>query len=131
MAQSMNAAGPLDRLVQFRRLSLAPGPFGQVETWADYGLPHPAAKRDMTDGERWRAGEVQAHVTTRFVVRWSPFTSAIVPQDRLTCDDREYEIVGVKEGEGRRQWVEITCAARNDASPVPVEFADEFAVEFS
>jgi head-tail adaptor len=131
MAQGMNAAGTLDRRVQFRRLTLTPGPFGQVETWGDYGLPHPAAKADLTDGERWRAGEVQAHVTTRFVVRWSPFTSAIVPQDRLTCEGLEYEIVGIKEGAGRRQWVEITCAARNDASPLTNDYSDEFAQEFS
>lgn len=113
----MTGAGPLDRLVQFRRRSLAQGPFGQVDAWADYGVPQPASKSDLSDGERWRAGEVQAHVTTRFLVRWNALTDGLTPVDRLVCDGREYEIVGIKEGAGRRQWLEITCAARIDASP--------------
>lgn len=57
---------------------------------------------------------MQASVTTRFVVRWSPFTRDLSPRDRLTCEGFEYNIVGIKEGEGRRQWLEITAAARSD-----------------
>jgi SPP1 family predicted phage head-tail adaptor len=110
----MNGAGSLDRLVQFRRFTVSSGAFGATETWADHGVEHPASRRDISDGERWRAGEVQAQVTTRFIVRWSAFTSAITPKDRLVCEGRTYEIVGIKEGSGRRQWIEITCAARND-----------------
>jgi SPP1 family predicted phage head-tail adaptor len=93
---------------------LSEGQFGAVDSWSDHGGWVYAKKRDLSDGERWRAGEVQAHVATRFTVRWSPFTAAITPKDRLICEGREYEIVGVKECEGRRQWVEITCAARSD-----------------
>ena len=104
----------LDRPVQFQRRTLSDGPFGQVEAWADHGTLHMAAKRDMSDGERWRAGEVQAHVTTRFVLRWSPFSRDIDARDRLVCEGVTYEIVGVKEGAGRRQSIELTCAARND-----------------
>jgi head-tail adaptor len=110
----MTGAGPLDRIVQFRRAARGTDGFGATDAWADHGAPHPAAKRDMSDGERWRAGEVQAHVTTRVLMRWSPFTASITPKDRLICDDLEYEIVGIKEAEGRRQWLEITCARRSD-----------------
>jgi SPP1 family predicted phage head-tail adaptor len=110
----VKGGGALDRLVQFRRLSLSQGPFGQVEAWADHGLPHPAAKRDVSDAERQRAGEVQAHVTTRFQVRWSPVTAGITPKDRLVCEGRTYDITGIKEMDGRRQWLELTCAARVD-----------------
>jgi head-tail adaptor len=108
-------AGALDRRVQFRRATLTDDGFALVEVWANHGDPHPAAKRDLSDGERLRAGEVQAHVTTRFVLRWSPFTADLTPKDRLVCEGREFEIVGIKEAEGRRQWIEITCAARIDA----------------
>jgi head-tail adaptor len=106
--------GRLDRLVQFRRATVGSDAFGATQTWADHGTPLYAQKSDLRDGERWRAGEVQAHVTTRFTVRRSPFTAALTPKDRLTCEGVEFEIVGIKEGAGRRQWVEITCARRND-----------------
>lgn len=108
------AAGRLDRRIQFRRAATDDDGFAQTEDFADHGTPVWARKADISDGERWRAGEVQAHVTTRFVVRWSSFTSDITPKDRLVCDGLSYDIFGIKEGSGRRQWIEITAAARND-----------------
>jgi len=110
----MANAGKLDRRLQFRRFTLADGDFGQEETWADHGSPVWAEKKDLSDTERWRAGEVAATVTTRFVVRWSTFTSALTPKDRLVCEGVTYSIVGIKEGMGRRQWLEITASARTD-----------------
>lgn len=106
-------AGSLDRRIQFRRKTLTSDGMGYAETWANHGQPVPASKTDISDGERWRAGEVQAHVTTRFVVRWSVFAADINPSDRLNLDGRGYDIFGVKEL-GRKQWIEITAAARND-----------------
>jgi head-tail adaptor len=110
----MASAGALDRFVQFRRATISPGALEQVETWANHGAPVWASKADLSDGEKWRGGEVSASVTTRFVLRWSPFTSDISPKDRLICEGVTYEIVGKKEGKGRRQWIELTCAARSD-----------------
>ena len=107
-------AGALDRRVQFRRATLADDGFTRAETWADHGAPVWAAKRDASDSERWRAGEVAAQITTRFTVRWSPFTAALTPRRRLICEGREYDIAGIKETEARRQVLEITAAARAD-----------------
>lgn len=53
-------AGQLDRRVQFRRAAVSAGAFGQAEEWADHGAPVWAAKKDVSDGERWRAGDVAA-----------------------------------------------------------------------
>lgn len=110
--------GSMDRRVQFLRAAEVDDGFGVVESWelpaALHGSPVWANKRDLSDGERWRAGEVQAHVSTRFTVRYSPFTAAITPKDRLVCEGVTYEIAGRKEGPGRRQWIELTCAARTD-----------------
>jgi len=103
----------LDRRVQFLRATLADDGFGQVETFTNHGQPVPAERRDISDGERWRAGEVQAHVTARFRVRWSAFTSGITPKDRLTTEGRTFDIVGIKELD-RRRTLEITAAARID-----------------
>lgn len=107
-------AGKLDRLVQFRRAELVDDGYGMVPLWSNHGDPIHAQKTDVSDGERYRAQEVSASITTRFVVRYSAFTSDITPKDRLVCEGIEHEITGKKEGPGRRQWYELTCAARAD-----------------
>ena len=106
-------AGKLDRRIQFQRKSLVSDGMGFAEVWANEGGMIYANKKDISDGERWRAGEVQANVTTRFVVRWNSVTALVTPAWRLVCEGLEYDIFGVKEIE-RRRFIEITGAARND-----------------
>lgn len=103
----------LDRRIQFLRAALTDDGFGQVEAFAPHGQPVPAERKDVSDGERLRAAEVQAHITTRFRVRWSAFTAGITPKDRLTTEGRTYDISGIKEL-NRRRTLEITAAARVD-----------------
>lgn len=107
------SAGELDRRVQFRRKSLADNGLAQGEVWRDFGARVWARKRDVSDSERMRAAEVQAMLTTRFVVRWSCFAAGITPKDRLVCEGREFDITGIKEI-GRRAFLEISAAARAD-----------------
>ncbi|MDG3040441.1 head-tail adaptor protein [Roseicyclus marinus] len=107
-------AGKLDRRVQFRRASLVDNGFEEVETWADHGAAMYAEKLDLSDGERWRAGEVAAQVTTRFRVRSSAFTRSLTPKDRMVCEGLTYDIAGIKESGTRRTMLEITAAARID-----------------
>lgn len=115
-------AGTLDRRIQFRRGTLKTDGFGTRLEWntadpaADnYGAPVWAEKADISDSERWRAGEVAAHVTTRFKVRYSSFSAGITPKDRLVLGGLTFDIHGLKEPPGtRRQWIEITATARND-----------------
>jgi SPP1 family predicted phage head-tail adaptor len=110
-------AGRLDRRVQFRRSVLADDGLSMVETFANHGAPVWASKRELSDAERFRAGEVQAHITARFVVRYSAFTESITAKDRLVCDGQEFEITGIKETEKRRTFLEISAAARDDVTP--------------
>ena len=110
----MISAGKLDRRVQFQRFDVTDDGFGQVETWADHGGPIWASKTDISDGEKWRASEVAASITTRFVVRYSTFTRDLTPKDRLTFEGRVFDIAGIKEIGDRRRWLEITAAARVD-----------------
>jgi len=112
-------AGRLDRRIQFERATLTFDGLQNVETFAPHGAPLWASKADISDSERWRAGQVAANITTRFMVRWSPFTADITAKDRLTCDGVEYDLSGIKEGPGRRQWLEITASARADLSASP------------
>ena len=104
-------SGKLDRRVQFRRATTADDGFTQVDTWGNHGSPVWAEKMEISDGERYRAAEVAAHISCRFRVRYSAFAAGITPIDRLTCEGREYDISGIKEI-GRRKMLEITAAAR-------------------
>lgn len=106
-------AGALDHRLQVRRAALTDDGVSQVQVWGDHGGPVWASRRDVSDAERWQAGALQAHVTTRFVIRWSSFAAGVTPKDRLVCDGAEYEISGVKVM-GRREMIEITCARRVD-----------------
>ncbi|SDW78187.1 phage head closure protein [Roseicitreum antarcticum] len=116
------SAGRLNRRIQFRRGTMVSDGFGTRLEWnaaqpeADnHGTPVWAEKADISDGERWRAGEVGAQITTRFKVRYSPFTAGITPKDRIAFDGLTYNIHGIKEPPGtRRQWIELTASARND-----------------
>lgn len=103
----------LDRRVQFQRAPETAGAFGPVEgVFANHGSPVWAQRKDVSDGERARAGIVEAHLMTRFVVRWSAFTAGITAKDLLVCDGVTFNINGIKEPTGRRQWIEISATAR-------------------
>jgi head-tail adaptor len=105
----------LDRRVQFLRATLTDNGLEQVETFANHGTPIWAERKDVSDGEKARSGEVQAVLMTRFVVRYSAFTAGITPKDRLTCEGQTFDITGCKTPPGtRRQWVEISGTARAD-----------------
>lgn len=112
-------AGNLDRRIQFQRYTMGDDGFSQVETWADHGAMIWAAKTDISDGEKWRASEVAASITTRFVVRYSTFSRDLTPKDRLTFEGRVFDIAGIKEIGDRRRWLEITAAARADLDVTP------------
>ena len=105
----MMDAGKLDRRVQFMRASsfddgLQVRPSGFVpeggRVWA--------SRRPVSDGERFRAGQVGSAITDRFQVRYSTLTAGITTADRLVCEGRTYAIAGIKEI-GRREGFEITA----------------------
>ena len=107
-------AGNMDRRISIQRGSVVDDGFSSsIEEWNDIAANLPAEVNPISDGERWRAGEVGAHVTDRFVVRWQPALADLNPKDRVLYDGRIYDISGVKET-GRRQGFEITASARSD-----------------
>lgn len=108
----MIAAGELDRRITVERYSAVRDALGgEVRTWAALGTVW-AEATPVSDGERWRAAEVAADVTHRFVVRGET-AIGFVPgvRDRVVYDGRVFEIAGVKEI-GRGAGYEITAAAR-------------------
>lgn len=102
----------LDRRIQFQRATLVSDGLSRNEIFSDYGDPVWASKTDVSDGERWRAGEVAAQITTRFVVPRDTFTSSLTAADEMICENVTYQITGVKEFKGQRHWLEITAAAK-------------------
>jgi SPP1 family predicted phage head-tail adaptor len=110
----MANAGKMDRRVQFQRATITDDGFSSVETFANHGSPVWASKNDVSDGEKWRADQVSAVISARFQVRYSTFTAALTPADRLVYGGTTYDISGIKEIEGRKRIFEITAAARAD-----------------
>lgn len=74
-----------------------------------------AARSDVSDGERFRAGEQAAELVARYVLRRSSETVSITAKDTLRegSSGPELQIVGVKTiREGA--LIEVTTAARSD-----------------
>ncbi len=102
------AAGTLDRRVTIERFTAMLDAFGgEVKVWAPVATVW-ANVKPISDGERWRAGEVGATASVRITIRWG-FSVGV--EDRMIHDGRIYEIVGVKEI-GRQVGQEITAGAR-------------------
>lgn len=109
----MNRASTLDRRLTLRRATVTADAYNEpVEVWADLATVW-GSRKDIGDGERWRAAEIGAEITTRFVIRWSSEVASLSPKDRLIEGGREYDIHGIKEI-GRREALEITAKARAD-----------------
>lgn len=107
-------AGKLDRRITLERYGVTYDDFNQpTEGWAEIGKRW-ASKEDVSDGERIRAAQVGASVTTRFVVRFDSLTRTITAADRVVSEGKVYSISGLKETEGRRVGIEITASAAID-----------------
>lgn len=84
------------------------------DTWVDL-VTIWARRADLSDAEAYRAQEVGAQITTRFVVRYSSIAKTITPKDRLIFNGDYFNIVGIKEPvDTQRQWLEISAVARAD-----------------
>lgn len=108
-------AGKLDRRLTLRRKTTTTDEFGaEIATWADVATVW-ASKQDVSDGERVRAQQVGARITTRFQVRWGSVTKTISAEDQVVCEGVLYEVTARKEI-GRREGVEITATAQADVA---------------
>ncbi|MEA5163097.1 head-tail adaptor protein [Cereibacter johrii] len=103
-----------DRRIQIQRATPADDGFASVEVWADHGAPVWAARADLSDGERWSAGEMAASVITRFTLYRTVFARGLTPKDRLVSEGRTFEISGIKESGAGGRFLELTCSARTD-----------------
>lgn len=112
----MPAAGSLDRRISIERATATTNALNEtILTWECLTEVW-AAVEEVPDGERWRAAEVAADVTTRFTIRWSGVVADVNPKDRIVYKDRIHDVKRVKEL-GRREGIEITASARADLIP--------------
>jgi head-tail adaptor len=103
-------AGALDRRLEIWRAAIVDDGFGQVLGEPAWVCTIWGSKRDVSDLERFGNGQTEATMTTRFQVRWSSLSAAILPSDTLRCDGRSYGVVGIKEI-SRKVGLEITARA--------------------
>jgi SPP1 family predicted phage head-tail adaptor len=106
-------AGALDRRIVIQRATTSTDEFNEpVQTWATFLMVW-AGKQDVSDRERFTAHEIGAEVTARFTIRWSTQAGTIDARDRILFEGRYFDIHHAKEI-GRREWIEITAAARSE-----------------
>lgn len=111
--------GRLNRRITIRRAS-APTRNAMnepVEDWADFGT-FSAEQLQQRPTESWKAGQTAAQIETVWRVRWLVRTATISPSDRLICDGREYQIIGVTEPV-RRSVIEIVGIAYSEEGTNP------------
>jgi SPP1 family predicted phage head-tail adaptor len=111
----MPGAGELDRRITIERVTSVPNSYNEpVETWSTLVTVW-AQRKDVSDSEKFAAGEVGSALISRFVIRSSTITRTVTPIDRLSHDRALWNIQGVKETlEGRNQFLEITATRRTD-----------------
>jgi SPP1 family predicted phage head-tail adaptor len=111
----MSGAGTLDRRITIRRATVTLNEFNEpIETWSDLATVW-AKRTDASAAEGYRAQEVGAQISARFLIRYSSDVADVDPKDRIAFDGREYNIIGVREPQGtRNQWREIDAVARAD-----------------
>lgn len=106
-------AGDLDRRITLLRFGVTYNTSNEpIEAWAEAGKRW-ASKEDVSDGEKVRAAQVGASVTTRFRVRSDSLTRTLTSADQIVYDGSTYEIQGLKEI-GRREGIEITAHRSGD-----------------
>ncbi|VCU61576.1 Bacteriophage head-tail adaptor [Tritonibacter mobilis] len=71
-----------------------------------------AARRDVSDGEKWRNGAYEASSMTRFIIRHGAFAQRLTPQHLIRAGGTEFAILGIKNCRGRNRALEITAVAK-------------------
>jgi SPP1 family predicted phage head-tail adaptor len=108
-------AGSLNWRLAILRATTTTGAFNEdIPTWNTLTTVW-ANKRDVSDGEKERLGQIMASRTTRFQVRYSSAVAGVNAKDRLRCEGVVYDILGVKQIGARHEALEITATARGDA----------------
>lgn len=109
----MMGASKLDRRIIVERYTeTGRDPFNDpIMGWAP--ITTISAKRhDVSDVEKFAAGQIGAAISSRFIVRDHGEASTVSPVDRLSHDGKTWNITGIKETrDGRHRFIEISATA--------------------
>ncbi len=106
-------AGLMDRRITIRRATISYNSFNEpIESWADLVTVW-AQWKDATASEAYKAAEIGAEISARFVIRWSTDVRDVNPKDRVLFRNREYNITAVRDV-GRNLEREIDAVIRAD-----------------
>lgn len=113
----MPGAGAFDRRVTVERRRLERTALNEPrDAWDEVGTFW-ARRRDQSDAERLAAGREVSSPVTRFTLRASPASRAIMASDRIVHDGHAWDIEGIKEmAVPARRYIEVT-ARRGEAVP--------------
>lgn len=101
--------GRLDRRVKLESLIPTQTPSGQTKpSWVLLATDVPANVRPISAREQFTADQVAAQFDSVFTIR---FRDDVNQKDRLTYNDKVYDITGLREI-GRRRWLELMAKAR-------------------
>ena len=90
-------AGDLDRRITLQRPAKTKDSFNATVLAFDKVADVWASKEDVSDGERMRAAETSATITTRFRIRQSSTVNGIDATWRVVFAGRTYGLAAVKE----------------------------------
>lgn len=111
--QAQFEIGDLDRRIILQRSTTTKDSFGQkIETFTTLAIVW-ASYMPVSDGEKQRASETYSNITARFRIRWALAWADLNTKDRVSFDNRVFDILVAKEI-GRRVGFEITAAARGE-----------------
>jgi SPP1 family predicted phage head-tail adaptor len=106
-------AGAFDTSIELQRMTGgrdAAG--GEIANWSKLKTVW-AIRSDVSDGEKWRSGQMSATRLSRFIIRYDAALADLDARDRLLLDGGIWGIVGVKVVE-RRALLEITAEVRGE-----------------
>ncbi len=110
-------AGGLDRRLEIQRYTeTSSGDFNEpVGSWTNYATVW-ANRNDVRDTEKVAAGQVSGAIMTRFTIRSTVLSRAILVSDRIVYDSKNWQILGIKETAegGRNNYLEITAVSESD-----------------
>lgn len=110
----------LDKLITILRDRRRQGESGALESlgWRPHHRKVPATFAETDAGETLRGEQIEARTTAVFTI---PFLRDVERTDRVEFEGTQYEIVGLLDRAGDRQWLEIQTAR---VPPAVVDGAD-------
>ena len=105
----MADAGTMRHQVRIEKRTQAPDAAGELQTGWVLVAQRRAEKLSTPGREVWTAAQRAARVPTIFKLRHPRTDFEVLPQMRLTCDGKLYDIISAHDPDGRQVDLLVTC----------------------